>query len=421
MFALTETMTRTRDKGKLRWLNANPALIVGIYALCSGAYIVFSDTLVAALAGSPQLITFVSEAKGLVFILATSWLIYALLLRAQTETRAARDAHDQLQRASNQILDTLPVSVLISDPSGVVTHVNRFALSYSGYAREQLLGRSIKDITKPVDLPLVEKVMAKCRSGDIVDSVLRMIHGDGSEVPYRLHATGLSDASGRITGLVGAGFDISQELEAERRIRESFKGLEGVLDQTVAVISKIIEMRDPYIGGHQTRVTELALRIADRLALPENLRHGLRLASLCHDIGKVYVPAEILSKPGKLTLAEFAMIKTHPQVGFEILSKVDFPWPVAQIVQQHHERFDGSGYPRGLTGEQTRLEARIIGVSDVVESMQSHRPYRPALGLAAALAEIRQNRGRLYDPAVVDACIAVFEQDKFEFSAQIPD
>lgn len=199
--------------------------------------------------------------------------------------------------------------------------------------------------------------------------------------------------------------------EAQKRSAEQL--VEG-LEETVQVIATMVEMRDPYTNGHQQRVAELAVAIATEMALPEEQIRGIHLAGEIHDLGKIQVPAEILSKPGRLSEAEFALIKSHPQTGYDVLKNIKFPWPIAQIVLQHHERLDGSGYPQGLIGDQIMPEARILIVADVVEAMSSHRPYRPGLGLPSALAEIRKNRGRFYDPQVVDACIRLFEEKRYQ-------
>lgn len=187
---------------------------------------------------------------------------------------------------------------------------------------------------------------------------------------------------------------------AEHRRRES-------LQATVAAIASTVEIRDPYTAGHQRRVAELAVAIADEMGLPEERRQGLYLAAVIHDVGKISVPFEILNKPGKLSPWEFEIIKTHVTSGYDIVKGIDFPWPIAQIVLQHHERLDGSGYPNGIKGDDIQIEARILAVADTVDAIMSHRPYRPALGPEAALAEIRRGMGRIYDTAVVEACLAV--------------
>ncbi|MFP5344332.1 MAG: HD domain-containing phosphohydrolase [Gammaproteobacteria bacterium] len=208
---------------------------------------------------------------------------------------------------------------------------------------------------------------------------------------------------------------ITLRMRAEhRRLQEehlkSAERLKEALTDTIRAIALTVEKRDPYTTGHQQKVTELCVAIGRELGLPEDRLEGLRLGALIHDIGKIYVPAEILNRPGRLSDAEFEVIKSHPQVGYDIVKDVKFPWPVAQMTLQHHERMDGSGYPKGLKGEEICLEARILAVADVLEAMFSHRPYRPAVGLDKALAEIEQNRGKYYDPAVVDACLKLFRE-----------
>jgi putative nucleotidyltransferase with HDIG domain len=182
------------------------------------------------------------------------------------------------------------------------------------------------------------------------------------------------------------------------------------LQQTITVLSRAIEMRDPYTDGHQKRVALLATAIAEEMGLPADRVTGIRVGGLIHDIGKIHIPTEILSKPGKLTPLELDIIKTHSEAGFDILKQTRFPWPIDQMILQHHEKLDGSGYPTGLKGEEILLEARIITVADVIEAMSSHRPYRPALGIEAALEEIRRHRGVLYDEKVVDSCLRVMDK-----------
>ncbi|MDP1634579.1 MAG: HD domain-containing phosphohydrolase, partial [Gallionellaceae bacterium] len=191
--------------------------------------------------------------------------------------------------------------------------------------------------------------------------------------------------------------------------------LQKSLEQSIQVIADTVDARDPYTAGHQRRVADLAVGIARELGLSEDKIHGIHLAAVIHDLGKIRVPAEILSKPGKLSNTELMLIKEHAQAGYDILKGVDFPWPIADIVRQHHEKLDGSGYPQGLKGAQILLESRIMIVADVVEAMSSHRPYRAALGIEVALKEIEQGRGSAYDPAVVDACLKLFREDRFAF------
>ncbi|MDQ1330878.1 MAG: hypothetical protein QG578_1143, partial [Thermodesulfobacteriota bacterium] len=196
--------------------------------------------------------------------------------------------------------------------------------------------------------------------------------------------------------------------EANAKLRRAFEGA----IQTLTISS---EIRDPYTAGHQRRVTDLAVAIAKEMNQPENVVAAIRMAGLIHDIGKLAVPAEILSKPSKINDLEFQLVKTHPEIGYDILKNIDFPWPVAEIVLQHHERINGSGYPRKLKKPDIIIEARIINVADVVEAMASYRSYRPSLGIEKALDQISKNRGILYDDEVVDACLTLFGEKGFKF------
>lgn len=208
----------------------------------------------------------------------------------------------------------------------------------------------------------------------------------------------------------------ARHAEAEGRVRQTLEQLKESLEQTVRAIATTVEMRDPYTAGHQRRVANLAAAIARELGMTEDEIEGVYVAGVIHDIGKIHIPAEILSKPGRLNEIEYGLIQTHPQVGYEIVKDIHFPWPVADIVLQHHERLDGSGYPGRLTGDQIVVGARIIAVADVVEAMASHRPYRPGLGITRALEEIERKLGVAYDAQVVRACLILFSSKGFEFS-----
>jgi putative nucleotidyltransferase with HDIG domain len=188
------------------------------------------------------------------------------------------------------------------------------------------------------------------------------------------------------------------------------RGLKKTLEETIHVVGLTAEMRDAYTARHQEKVASLACAIAHEMDIPQERIDGINAAGLLHDIGKIAVPSEILTKPTPLTELEFQLIKTHPQVAYDILKGIEFPWPVAEIVLQHHERMNGSGYPKGLSGDQIMLEARILAVADVIEAMSSYRPYRQALGVDAALIEIKKGKGMLYDANVCDACLALFEK-----------
>ena len=199
--------------------------------------------------------------------------------------------------------------------------------------------------------------------------------------------------------------ELTERKRAEEELQHTLEKLRKTLGATIQAMAFTVETKDPYTAGHQRRVTDLARAIATEMGLSKEQIEGIRMAAVIHDIGKITVPTDILNKPGRLTGNEFGIIKCHPTVGYDVLKTIEFPWPIAQIIFQHHERMDGSGYPQGLSGEEIILEARILAVADVIEAMASFRPYRPARGLDKALEEISQNRGVLYDPAAVDACL----------------
>lgn len=191
-------------------------------------------------------------------------------------------------------------------------------------------------------------------------------------------------------------------------LKASYETIRMILEGTVLAMSKIVESRDPYTAGHQQQVARIAGVIAQKMSLPQNAVDAIRISAALHDIGKIAVPSEILTKPGQLSRLEMEMVKTHSQNAYDILKTIEFPYPIAQIILQHHERMDGSGYPQGLRGREILLEARILGIADVIEAMSSHRPYRPAMGIETAIEELAACRGILYDPAVVDACLDIY-------------
>jgi PAS domain S-box-containing protein len=209
--------------------------------------------------------------------------------------------------------------------------------------------------------------------------------------------------------------DITKNKMSEAELQRTLEELRKAFGATIQALTITVEMRDPYTAGHQRRVTRLARAIGTEMGLSHEQIDGIRMAGSVHDLGKISIPAEILSKPGRITEIEFTIIKTHPQIGYSILKTIEFPWPVAKVVLQHHERMNGSGYPSGLLAEDILAEAKVLGVADVVEAMTSHRPYRPAQGIDKALEEISQNRGILYDARVVDVCLKLFAEKRFKF------
>ena len=209
--------------------------------------------------------------------------------------------------------------------------------------------------------------------------------------------------------------DITEKKEAVKALEQSYNKAKEALFEIISTLENIVETRDPYTGGHQKRVAKLAAAISQKLKFDKEIINAISTAALIHDIGKIEIPASILSKPTKLTDLEFSMIKTHSQTGYNLLKKIDFGYPVADIILQHHERLDGSGYPKGLKNDEILIEAKILAVADVVEAMSSHRPYRPALGIDKALKEIETGKNKLYDSLVVGTCLDLFNKEDFKF------
>ena len=217
-------------------------------------------------------------------------------------------------------------------------------------------------------------------------------------------------------GYQGIVRDVTKQKHNEKELKQTLETLRKSIGGVTQAMSTIVESRDPYTAGHQKRVADLARAIAQEMGLAQEQIDAVRLAGMLHDIGKIAIPAEILTNPGKLTEKTFALIKDHPQTGYDILHEIEFPYRVAEIILQHHESVNGTGYPRGLSGKKIMMEARIISVADVVEAMASHRPYRPSLGIDLALAEIEKNRGIFYDDAAVDACLRLFREKGFNLA-----
>jgi len=252
--------------------------------------------------------------------------------------------------------------------------------------------------------------------GEVSRHETTVTDGHGEKMYFSGFAKVISwDKQGKPATVVRIYNDITEQKKTELELKESMLRLRNNLAGTIQAMAMTVETRDPYTAGHQRRTADIARCIAQEMGLPGRQVDGIRMAGVIHDLGKISIPAEILSKPGKICTPEYSLIKFHPQTGYDILKGIDFRWPVAEIVRQHHERMNGSGYPYGLAGDDIMLEARIIGVADVIEAMSSHRPYRPALGINMAFSEIRQNRGILYDSNVVDATIRLFAKREFDF------
>ncbi|MHC1699527.1 MAG: HD domain-containing phosphohydrolase [Humidesulfovibrio sp.] len=329
----------------------------------------------------------------------------------------------QLQE-SEQLLATtlgsLAEAVVSTDTAGRVTYLNPAAAAMLGLEPESVLGLDVPSVFTILELdtrlPItgLEEICSPRAAHPMCEDML-LVTPAGLEVPVGLSVSPVLGPRGDFRGRVMVLRNVALRKQAEEELRESMQALRTAFRQTVRALASMAEKRDPYTAGHQQRVARLACAIGRELGLTPDALEGLEVAGTLHDVGKVYVPAEILAKPARLSHMEMGIMKSHSEVGFEILREVNFPWPVARCVLEHHERMDGSGYPGGLKGAEISREARILAVADVVEAMSSHRPYRAALGLNLALAEIRAGRGRLYDAESVDACLGLMDGGGFTF------
>jgi len=302
------------------------------------------------------------------------------------------------------------------DEKGEILDINLRFSELFGYSLKEIEGKNINSgiIHPPDKIEEGKDLDNKALSKGYVNFETIKKKKDGTLFPVSLSGSPVI-VDGKSRGIIGMFADISERKKAEEQLKESFKKLQKTMEDSISAISLVTEARDAYTAGHQRRVSKLAVVIAEEMGFPQDRVEGIKIAGLIHDVGKINLPAEILSKPGKLSEIEFSLIKNHSKIGYDILKKIDFLWPVARIVLQHHERLDGSGYPQGLKGDKILLEAKIIGTADVVEAMSSHRPYRLSLGIDKALEEISQNKGILYDPEMVDACIKLFKEKEFKF------
>ncbi|MFZ1981385.1 MAG: HD domain-containing phosphohydrolase [Smithella sp.] len=300
---------------------------------------------------------------------------------------------------------------------GEFTYINPAIETILGYKSEEILGKYFGDIARKEDALRYDKAFQEVRNGKqtIKEDIVILIHKDGSERYFSISGAPSFDAKNSFIGLVGILKDLTDIRKSEMELKRSFEKLESVMSSTIDAISIIVESRDPYTAGHQRRVTQLATAIAGDMGLSAEKIDLIRMGSLIHDIGKIYIPAEILTKPTRLNDIELSLIKSHPLVGYNILKQVDFIPAIVDMVYQHHEKIDGSGYPLGISGDEILLESRIITVADMVEAMASHRPYRAAMGTKAALEKIKQQRGITLDANAVDTCLKLFEEKGFKF------
>ncbi len=368
--------------------------VTGVFGVCAGAPAVLG--------------------KGILGLLEELASTFSFALSFFAEAAARHEAEAKLQRAAQEleaIFQALPDIYFRLASDGTILDVKAGKVSDLYLPRELLLGKKIQDVPlhaagRQAFQEAVAQVREK-RSLALLEYSLALQEGRQT-----FEARFLPLLEDQIIVVVR---NITERKEAEEKLKETVAQLRRTVAGTIRAMALAVEVRDPYTAGHQVRVAKLAAAIAQEMGLSREQVENIQMAAAIHDVGKIGIPAEVLSKPGRITELEFGLIKMHPQVGFEILREVDVAFPLAEIVLQHHERLDGSGYPQGLKGEQILLEARIVAVADVVEAMSSHRPYRPAFPIDAALEEVARYRGVLYDPTVVDSCLRLFQENGFSF------
>lgn len=319
-----------------------------------------------------------------------------------------RFLRDILETSSN-------ITIVATDLDQNILYWNPGAERVFGYTAEEVVGKAkvsmLYDTRYTDTMTRVAEARRRAveeKRGTTFDAV--EIRKDGRPLWVKLTLTPRLDDDGRVIGILGIGKDITEHKTAETRLSQSIRSLRRAMNATIHAMALTVEKRDPYTAGHQHRVADLGRSIATEMRLSRDQIECTRMGGIIHDLGKVFVPAEILNRPGGLTETELAIIRNHSETGYEIVRYIDFPWNVSEVILNHHERLDGSGYPAGKVERHIGIEARIVAVADVVESMSSHRPYRPALGLDAALEEIQRYRGTRYDSTVVDCCVRLFRE-----------
>jgi len=358
---------------------------------------------------------FSAELSSSIFQDGTGHETVGLIIRDITERRQSEDKIRNLHYQHELILNSAGEGIYGVDLDANVTFINVAGAKMLGWDVKEIVGKNSHNTwhhTKADGSSCHEK---ECSLKELLRRGVGKVgvedwfwKKDGTGFPVEYTQNPVYE-KGSLIGAVVSFNDMTEHKQGMEKLRTA-------LGATVQAISSVVETRDPYTAGHQRRVADLARAIATAMGLTADQIDGLRMAGLIHDIGKISVPAEILVKPTKLSGIEFSLIKTHAQSAYDILKDIDFPWPIARMALEHHERIDGSGYPHGLTGEKVLLESKVLAIADVVEAIASHRPYRPALGIDAALAEITKDKAHLYDSGVVDACLKLFNEQGYRFN-----
>jgi PAS domain S-box-containing protein/putative nucleotidyltransferase with HDIG domain len=385
----------------------------------TGLYI---DDVHAEIAAIRNRLSSISLAILLVISLLALYSIRQSLLADRERQRIFADREkilkslEESEKKYRNLIETTSDWIWESDQAGKYTYSSPQVFKLIGYRPEELLGSDLMLFAAPEQAAGLGDAFAALLSGKSSFSGFEVPcqAKSGQTVVLEFNAVPIIGETGDLSGFRGVARDITERRTAMELLKKSRDDLHASLEETVTSLASTAEKRDPYTAGHQQRVERLACAIAREQGFPEDRIEGLHIASLLHDIGKITLPSEYLAKPTMLSKEEKAVIRCHPEVGYEILKNIQFPWPVAEIVYQHHEHLDGSGYPRGLTDGDILPEAKILAVADVVEAMSSHRPYRPSLGLQTAIDEIRSGRGTRYHAESVDACLRLIEGKRID-------
>jgi PAS domain S-box-containing protein len=354
-------------------------------------------------------------------------------VRDITERKQAEKELRDSQRQLADIIESSPDATFVINKAGKIVQWNQEMVKLTGFSTQDMVGKGdyeyslpfYKGLRRPMlidmiinpDLDISDKFRSFHREGDMLVTDDNIAYPRGIEMIMWGRAAPIYSSDGQVVGAIETIRDVTERVKAEQEIKRSHEQLEILFKGTVHALAITTEKRDLYTSGHQQRVAALACMIAKDMGLAEHMIQDLNIAASLHDIGKLYIPMEILTQPSRLNDIQRLLVMNHSEAGYDMVKSIPFEGPIAQIIEQHHERMDGSGYPLGLKGSNILLEARILGVADTVEAMAAARPYRPAIGVDKALAEIQANAGKLYDPAVVEACVKILKENRFQFSA----
>jgi len=339
------------------------------------------------------------------------------MVRDITELKLAEETLKESEARYKTIIEKANEGIMIIQ-DGLIKFINPYLLKDSGYTQEDLIDKPFRKFIATDYLDQIIDINERRKAGESgissYEAVFKTKYGKRLFVEINVSEITYKGKPGFFTVI----HNITKHKELENELKETLGKLREAINTTTQAIAMIVEQRDPYTAGHQRRVADLARAIAAELGLSSEQIDAVHMAGLLHDLGKISVPAEILTKPTKLTEAEFGLIMSHPQVAYDILKSIAFPWPIADIIHQHHERIDGSGYPRGLSDEDILIDAKILAVADTVEAIITNRPYREARPLKDALEEISRNKGILYDSEVAEACLRIFKEKGFSFKTE---